>query len=353
MDTSIKVLIIDDSRSVQKMLELFLSKYEDIEVIGGAYDPYEAVKIMRNIKPDVILLDVRMPGMDGLTFLKKLMEQHPIPVIVHSSLITKNPEIGVRALEYGAVEVIDKPSIDFDNLTTTIEQEDKMLHVIRNAGKEATNKSKIHSYPSIRKSVDHKVFVGHTNFKDIVCIGASAGGIQTIKYVLSHLPNDFPPVLIVQHMPVEFTGQFAQHLDNTSNMIVEEAKDKSTLLVGTVYIAPGDRHLTFKQVGGKYQVVLEDGPAISNHKPSVNKLFFSAAKVKGVNVIGVILTGMGKDGAEGLLEMKNSGCQTIAQDKTSSIVFGMPRKAIELGAATKICSLESIPSELKKRVNKR
>lgn len=353
-EDTIKVLIIDDSRSVQKMLEFFLAKHDDIEVIGGAYDPYEAVKIMRNIKPDVILLDVRMPGMDGLTFLKKLMEQHPIPVIVHSSLITKNPEIGVRALEYGAVEVIDKPVIDFDNLTSTIVQEDRMLRVIRNAGRATTNKNQIHTYKPIRTSIHQKVFSGvPMSFQDIIFIGASAGGTQTIKFLLSELPCDFPPVLIVQHMPVEFTGQFAQHLNLTSQMMVEEAKDGTRLSAGRVYIAPGNRHLTVKSSGGNYQVVLEDGPPVSKHKPSVDVLFRSATKVKGVKVTGVILTGMGKDGADGLLEMKQAGCHTIAQDEETSIVFGMPKKAIELGAASQICALQNIPAELKKLVAKK
>lgn len=352
MIESIKVLVIDDSRSVQKMLELFLAKHEDIEVVGGAYDPYEAVKIMRNVKPDVILLDVKMPGMDGLTFLKKLMEQHPIPVIVHSSLITKNPEIGVRALEYGAVDVIDKPVIDFSNLTASIAQEDKLLQVIRQIGTTTTNKNRIRSYQQNKNQVG-TVFSGQSKFSHIVCVGASAGGTQAIKYLLSHLPQDFPPVLIVQHMPVEFTGQFAQHLNHTSPMQVVEAKDREMLLSGKVYIAPGDKHLKVRKTGDKFQVRLEEGETISGHKPSVDVLFRSTLQAKGVGVIGVLLTGMGKDGAQGLLEMKEVGFHTIAQDKDSSVVYGMPGKAAELGAAAQICALDHIPKELLKRVAKK
>ena len=352
MTGAIKVLVIDDSRSVQKMLELFLSKHRDIEVIGGAFDPYEAVKIMRNVKPDVILLDVKMPGMDGLTFLKKLMEQHPIPVIVHSSLITKNPEIGVRALEYGAVDVIDKPVIDFSNFTSSLNQEDKLLEVIRQAAKTATNKNRIRSYQLTKRQGVRSSFVGQSDFEHIVCVGASAGGTQTIKYLLAHLPQNFPPVVIVQHMPIEFTGQFAHHLNNTSQMHVAEAKDREILVSGKAYIAPGDRHLTIKKIAGKYQVGLEDGAEVSGHKPSVDVLFRSAASVKGIKRIGVILTGMGKDGAEGLLEMKNAECHTIAQDKDSSVVYGMPRKAAEIGAALQICALENLPDHLIKLVAK-
>ncbi|SHK50317.1 two-component system, chemotaxis family, response regulator CheB [Reichenbachiella agariperforans] len=342
----IKILIIDDSRSVQKMLEYVFAQSDELEVIGVANDAYEAVDIMRKVKPNVILLDVRMPKMDGLTFLKKLMNQHPIPVIVFSSLITKNPEIGVKALEYGAVEVIDKPVIDYSNMTTTLVQEEKLLQVVHAVGREQIPSRSIYQ-TSVPKT---PMPLSQVRPDTVVCIGASAGGTQAIKHLLSQLPDNFPPIVVVQHMPVEFTGQYARYLDSVCPMEVAEAVDQETLRSGKVYISPGDRHLTVEKYGGSYRARLFDGPKVSGHKPSVDRLFQSVTGDWAKYVIGVILTGMGKDGAIGMLGMHTAGSHTIAQDEDSCVVFGMPKEAIALQAVDQVCPLDQIPQVLMKLV---
>ncbi|MCV9386376.1 protein-glutamate methylesterase/protein-glutamine glutaminase [Reichenbachiella ulvae] len=342
MSSKIKILIIDDSRSVQKMMEFVFSQSSDIEVVGAAHDAYEAVEILREVKPNVILLDVRMPRMDGLTFLKKLMNQHPIPTIVFSSLITKNPEIGVRALEYGAVAVMDKPVIDFQNLKSTMLQEKELIDMVRTFGNENLPKRSELLVDRPKKLVP--IAVGANEKIDtVICIGASAGGTQAMKEVLLQLPVNFPPILVVQHMPVEFTGQYAQYLNDTCAIHVKEAENNEMVTAGTVYIAPGDQHLTMVKAGNGYRIKLLGGPKVSGHIPSVDVLFDSAANQLGEKAIGLIMTGMGKDGAEGLLKMKINGAYTLAQNEASCVVFGMPKEAIALGAADRVCSLKDIP----------
>ncbi|UXP32071.1 chemotaxis response regulator protein-glutamate methylesterase [Reichenbachiella agarivorans] len=347
----IKILIIDDSRAVQRMLEFIIAQSEDLEVIGAASDAYEAVEIMREVKPNVIILDVRMPRMDGLTFLKKLMSQHPIPVIVFSSLITKNPEIGVKALEYGAVDVIDKPIIDYKNMTTTLMQEARLLKVIRTVGRsKLSTKNTSFERNAVSRMAISSVATSSTDV--VICIGASAGGTQAVKHLLARLPDNLPPILIVQHMPVEFTGQYARYLNDVCSMTVTEAIDGEKLQSGHAYVAPGDQHLTAEKHGAGYRVKLLGGEKVSGHKPSVDVLFRSAANVIKSRAIGVILTGMGKDGAAGLLEMKGANSYTIAQDESSCVVFGMPMEAIKLGAVDQVCSLDDIPQAMISLLNK-
>lgn len=352
---SVKVLIIDDSKAVQKMLEFVFAQSDDLEVIGAAQDAYEAAEIMRDVEPNVIMLDVRMPRMDGLTFLRKLMHQHPIPTIVFSSQITRNPEIGVKALEYGAVAVVDKPVIDFNDLGSTKLKDKELIDLVRTVGRQQMPK--------------HSALVADQNRKltpltsdplgkieTVVCIGASAGGTQAIKEVVAQLPVNFPPVLVVQHMPVEFTGQFAKYLNETCAIRVKEAEDLDIICGGTVYIAPGDRHLTVVKAGSGYRIKLVGGAKVSGHIPAVDVLFDSAAQKIGKDAIGLILTGMGRDGAEGLLKMREAGAYTLAQDQASSVVFGMPKAAIELGAADRVCALRDVPEilyGLVKKINRK
>ncbi|WP_099598251.1 chemotaxis response regulator protein-glutamate methylesterase [Reichenbachiella sp. 5M10] len=351
MSDPIKILIIDDSRSVQKMLYYIFSRSASLRIVGAAYDAYEAVDIMRKVKPDVIILDVQMPKMDGLTFLKKLMDQHPIPVIVFSSLITQNPKIGMRALEYGAVEVVDKPVIDFANLSASVEDE-KLVGLVRAIGQTRGPGHQI-LFDRHGGRVTPLPMEVETTVDRVVAIGASAGGTQAIKHLLMQLPTNFPPVVVVQHMPVEFTGPFASYLNEVCAVNVYEAQGGERLLPGTVYVAPGDRHLTVHEHQGAYRVRLKSGEAVSGHKPSVDVLFRSMAEQVGAKGIGVILTGMGRDGASGLLALKEANGMTIAQDEQSCVVFGMPKEAIKLNAVDQVCALDQIPSVLNQWVIKK
>lgn len=336
----IKVLIIDDSALIRKVLRDSISAQPDMEVIAAAADPYVAVEKMKTHRPDVITLDIEMPRMDGLTFLRKLMAQHPIPVIILSSLSKRGSEISLRALEYGAVDLFSK-----DELQVHAEgsANDKLIESIRGAGNaHVQRKSKAIRVAALTsplpalKSVTNK----------IVVMGASTGGTTALHDVVTKLPANAPGVVIVQHMPELFTRYFAERLNTLSAMRVKEAEQDDAVVPGKVLIAPGNKHVKLLRKNGSIVVQLWDGPAVNRHKPSVDVLFESAAEQLGNAAIGVLLTGMGKDGANGMLSMKKRGAFTIAQDEATSIVYGMPKEAVRLKAVDKILPLQAIPSEI-------
>lgn len=336
MSDKIKVLIIDDTALVRKVMRDSINAHEDMEVIGMAANPYIAVEKMRVQKPDVITLDIEMPRMDGLTFLKQLMTQHPIPVIIVSSLSYTGGKVAVRALGLGAVDVFLKDDIRLVSKDDTRLQQ--LVEMVRAAGKATVQKSSKVSIPA-------QLPVAAPSEK-IIVLGASTGGTVAIQDIVSVLPPTSPGIVVVQHMPKNFTMHFANRLNEMSAMTVKEAEEGDVVTQGIVLIAPGDKHVQLARTGTTTRVRLWDGPLVSRHKPSVDVLFESAAQQLGKRAIGVLLTGMGKDGANGMLALKKSGAQTIAQDEASCIVYGMPKEAVKLNAVNKILPLAEIPNEL-------
>ena len=343
----IRVLIVDDSAVVRKTLTEILEADPEISVMGCAADPYIAASKIKQEVPDVITLDVEMPRMDGLTFLQKIMGQHPISVVMLSSLTAENSETALKALEYGAVDIIQKPRMAAKQYI----EESKVL--ITDAVK-AASKSNVTNF-QIRKPIQPKLsadaILPKPNSKamietteKVVVVGASTGGTEALRVFLEALPADFPGIVIVQHMPEHFTKAFANRLDTLCAMTIKEAEDGESVLRGHVLIAPGNKHTLLKRSGARYYVEVKNGPLVSRHRPSVDVLFRSAARYAGKNAIGVIMTGMGDDGAKGMQEMHESGAKTIAQDETSCVVFGMPREAIKLGAVDEIAPLNMIPA---------
>lgn len=339
----IKVLVVDDSAMVRKMLSNELSKTKEIQVIDTAPDPYIARDKIVKLKPDIVLLDIEMPRMDGLTFLRKLMKYYPIRVIIVSSIAENGSETALRALEYGALEVVAKPSVSY-SVNDMIEQLiEKILAVSKIPNWKVgikENKKEVASYSENKKSS----LIKTTN--KIIAIGASTGGTEALREILQKMPPSAPPIIIVQHMPQHFTKSFAQRLNQICAIEVKEAEDREILSPGKALIAPGNMHMELRRSGAVYYVQLHNGPMVYHQRPSVDILFNSVAKYAGRNAIGVILTGMGKDGAAGLLNMKNEGAYTIAQDEKSCVVFGMPKEAIEMGAANKIVSLNHIVDDI-------
>ncbi|MFN8138450.1 MAG: chemotaxis response regulator protein-glutamate methylesterase [Fimbriimonadales bacterium] len=338
----IKVLVVDDSAIVRRVLSEELSKHADIEVVGTAVDPYVARDKIVRLNPDVITLDIEMPRMDGLTFLAKLMKHHPVPVVVVSSLTPKNSEMAMRALSLGAVEVLCKPDSQF-----SAPDVGKSLARAVRAASAAVLKP-------IGGDVDQKQLL-HTPIETthkLLTIGASTGGTVAIENVLKRLPRTTPGTLITQHMPAGFTEAFAKRLDSICEMTVREAKDKDNVVPGTALIAPGDKHMVLARDGARYIVRVKDGPRVHHQRPAVDPLFQSVAELAGSNAIGVILTGMGADGAEGLLRLRESGAFTIAQDQASCVVFGMPREAIAMGAACEVLPLSEIPERVMRQFAK-
>ncbi len=328
-----RVLIVDDSVVVQRVLARELAKTPDIEVVGAAGDPYVARERIAELSPDVLTLDIEMPRMDGLTFLSKLMAHHPMPVVVVSSLTQEGSETAMRALSLGAVAVVPKPSSQFSvpDVAGRLADAIRAAAVARvRAAPVAPNVSPAGILPALRTT------------GRVLAIGASTGGTQALEQVLAAFPADGPATVIVQHMPAEFTGPLAQRLNGVSAMEVREARDGDAVIVGRVLIAPGGRHLSLLKSGANYSVRISDGPAVRHHRPSVDVLFESVAKAAGRNALGVLLTGMGDDGARGLLSMRMAGARTIAQDEASSVVFGMPKVAIELGAAEHVSALDKV-----------
>ncbi|MBV5306898.1 MAG: chemotaxis response regulator protein-glutamate methylesterase [Desulfobulbaceae bacterium] len=346
MNKPIRVLIVDDSSVVRQALTRIFNADPQIEVMDTASDPiFAAEKISREI-PDVITLDVEMPRMDGLTFLKKIMSQHPIPVVICSTLTTGRSETALKALEYGAVEVIDKPKLGtkqfFEESSTRICDAVKAAAMakVQPMRARSTIQPKLTADAMLPKPTSHAMV---ETTERVVAVGASTGGTEALRVFLEAMPMDAPGIVIVQHMPENFTAAFANRLNGLCSMTVQEAKNGDTVLRGRALIAPGNSHMLLKRSGARYYVEIKDGPLVSRHRPSVDVLFRSVARYAGKNAMGVIMTGMGDDGAKGMLEMKEAGAfLTIAQDEASCVVFGMPNEAIKLGAADKIMPLERI-----------
>jgi two-component system chemotaxis response regulator CheB len=336
----IKVLIVDDSAIIRKIIAKELSIFEDIEIVGTAIDPYVARDKIVKLQPDVITLDLEMPRMDGLSFLEKLMKHYPIPVVVLSSLTPENSETALKAFDLGAVDVLHKPGTA--NAARNISK--KLVRAIRTAAVAKMNKAPEGWSGTIQPS--RLSGISAKLHHKMIAIGASTGGAKAIEILLGAMPAVSPGIVIVQHMPQKFTGAFAQRLDRVCAMKVREAHDNDVVSAGRALIAPGGHHMVLKQRNGKYQVNIKDGPPVNYQRPSVDVLFQSVAKHAGANAVGILLTGMGTDGAKGLLNMKQNGAKTIAQDEKSSIVFGMPREAIKLGAADEVCSLADIPRSI-------
>ena len=333
---AIKVLIIDDSAMIRKVFEQELSKDPEIEVVGTAPDPFVGRDKIVYLKPDVITLDIEMPRMDGLTFLGKLMQHYPLPVVVVSSLAQKGGDVALKAIELGAVEVLSKPGTAY----SVGDMSEQLIEKVKAAAKVKVQKMSAGSQFKTSSSATASIAVKTTN--KIIAIGASTGGTDALRNVISKLPSNSPPVVIVQHMPQNFTKAFAERLNQISEVDVKEAVDGEYLATGKVLIAPGNKHMEIRRSGINYYVTLFDGPMMFHQRPAVEILFNSVAKYAGQNSVGVILTGMGKDGAQGLLNMRNAGARTIAQDEKSCIVFGMPKEAIELGAAEFIKPLDYV-----------
>lgn len=332
----IKVLIVDDSAVVRKVLSKELSKFNDIEIVGTAVDPYVARDKIVKIKPDVLTLDLEMPRMDGLTFLAKLMRFHPMPVVVLSSLTPKNSETALKALDLGAVEVLCKPGDAY----STLDISQSLAGAIRTAASARINYNPKKSDEPVKVALS-SALLSKTTHK-IIAIGASTGGTKAIEVVLRGMPAISPGTVIVQHMPEHFTTSFAHRLNEISQMEVREARDNDHVIPGVALIAPGNYHMVLRRNGATYTVKIKDGPRVHYQRPAVDVLFRSVAKTAGSNAVGTLLTGMGMDGAKGLLEMKEHGAYTMAQDEATSIVFGMPKEAIKMGAADKVVPLQNV-----------
>jgi two-component system chemotaxis response regulator CheB len=357
MAKRIRVLIIDDSAVMRHLLTEILSSDPGIEVVGSAPDPFVARDKIKALNPDVLTLDVEMPRMDGLAFLRNLMRLHPMPVIMCSSLTQTGADVTLDALSLGAIDFVAKPAID-------------AVHGLRAAAEEIITKVKIAASARVRPLVDSKPRVADKVYPDaalpkrtaaaqlrttdrIVAIGASTGGTEAIKEVLADLPADMPGIVIVQHIPKAFSGPFARRMHESCGLNVCEARDGQPILAGHVYIAPGDQQMLVVRDGAHYRCKLSDGPPVNRHRPSVDVLFRSVAENAGPNAVGVMLTGMGRDGAAGMKEMRDAGAPTIAQDENTSVVWGMPGAAWEIGAVQSLHPLPQISERIISLVNQR
>ncbi len=343
----VKVLVIDDSAVVRQALTEILESDPGIKVLDTAADPFIAAEKLKSSVPDVITLDVEMPRMDGITFLHKIMSQHPIPVVMCSSLTEEGAETTLKALEYGAVDIITKPKVGIRHFLE--ESKIRICDSVRAAAqariKAISARKRI---PSEKLTADAVIAppTGKAMLRTtekIVAVGASTGGTEALRIFLEALPRDCPGIVIVQHMPENFTKAFAKRLNALCEIEVKEAENGDGILRGRALIAPGNKHLLINRSGARYYAEVKNGPLVCRHRPSVDVLFRSAARNAGANVVGVIMTGMGDDGARGMLEMKQAGAYTIAQDETTCVVFGMPNEAIKLGGVDKILPLDSIP----------
>ncbi|HYD79770.1 MAG TPA: chemotaxis response regulator protein-glutamate methylesterase [Paucimonas sp.] len=341
---TIKVLIVDDSALIRSVMTEIVSSQRDMQVVGVAPDPIVARELIKQTNPDVLTLDVEMPRMDGLDFLEKLMRLRPMPVVMVSSLTERGSEITLRALELGAVDFVTKPKLSIQSgmreYTDLIADKIRAAAVARIKPRQAPAQDPArsggdHSLPMIRNPL--------TSSEKLIIIGASTGGTEAIKDFLMQMPSDCPGILITQHMPEGFTRSFAKRLDGLCKIAVLEAAGGERVLPGHAYIAPGHSHLLLARSGANYVTQLEQSPPVNRHRPSVDVLFNSAASCAGKNAVGVILTGMGKDGALGMLEMKKAGAYNFAQDEASCVVFGMPREAIAVGATHEVGPLQALP----------
>jgi two-component system chemotaxis response regulator CheB len=350
-----RVLVIDDSALVRSLLMEIINKQPDMEAIGAAPDPLVAREMIRAMNPDVLTLDVEMPKMDGLDFLERLMRLRPTPVVMVSTLTERGAETTIRALELGAIDFVAKPKLGIasglNDLGRDICEKIRVAsrarmhrHVAAVPAPTASGAGAGHAaVPAAPKTAGS---YSRVSTEKLIIIGASTGGTEAIREVLTRLPPDSPAVLITQHMPPGFTKSFAQRLDSMCKITVTEAVDGERVLPGHAYIAPGDRHLKLARSGANYLVALDDGPPVNRHRPSVEVLFKSAAQLAGPNVLGVMLTGMGKDGATAMLEMKQAGAFNLAQDEASCVVFGMPREAIAVGAVDEVLPVTKMAERL-------
>jgi len=340
----IRVLIVDDSAVVRQALSGILASDPEIEVMATASDPFVAAERLREEAPDVITLDIEMPRMDGLTFLQKLMTQHPIPVVICSSLAEEGAQSTLKALEYGAVEIITKPRLGSKQFLE--ESRAALCQTVKAAAvarlRPLAPSRKVEPKLSADAVLSPGTHAMSETTEKVVAIGASTGGTEALRSLLEVLPADSAGIVIVQHMPELFTRAFANRLDSLCNITVKEAESNDTVIRGRALIAPGNHHMLLKRSGARYYVEIKDGPLVCRHRPSVDVLFRSAARYAGQNAVGVILTGMGDDGANGLLEMKQAGAVTIAQDEATCVVFGMPKEAIKRSAVSKVLPLHAV-----------
>ena len=341
----IKVLVVDDSAVVRKVVTEELSRYDDIEIIGSAVDPYIARDKIIQLRPDVITLDLEMPRMDGLSFLAKLMKHFPMPVVVLSSLTPKNSELAMKALDLGAVEVLCKPGAAYS--TKNISH--NLAIAIRSAASARLDRNPEKAKLAVDTGQTQNLLVQTTN--KVIAIGASTGGTKAIEAVLYGIPAVAPGIVIVQHMPENFTTSFAARLNEVCPMQVREARNNDHVVPGVALIAPGNKHMVLQRSGGTYMVKIKDGPRVHYQRPSVDVLFQSVAKSAGRNAVGAILTGMGADGAKGLRAMRDSGAHTMAQDESTCVVFGMPKEAIKLDAADEIVPLPRVSGAIINSLN--
>lgn len=335
---TIKVLIVDDSALIRSVMSEIVNSQPDMEVVATAPDPLVARELIKRHNPDVLTLDVEMPKMDGLDFLEKLMRLRPMPVLMVSSLTERGSEITMRALELGAVDFVTKPKISIQ--TGMREYTELIADKIRAAARARIKRMVPGSVPVPQLSALRSPLISS---EKLIIIGASTGGTEAIREFLMQMPSDCPGILIAQHMPEGFTSSFAKRLDSLCKISVTEAQGNERVLPGHAYIAPGHSHLLLTRSGANYMTKIEQSPPVNRHRPSVDVLFRSAAEAAGKNAVGVILTGMGKDGAAGMLDMRNAGAHNFAQDEASCVVFGMPREAIAIGAAHEVGSLQALP----------
>ncbi|MEO5364838.1 MAG: chemotaxis response regulator protein-glutamate methylesterase [Magnetococcus sp. WYHC-3] len=357
MGKKIRVLIVDDSAVVRQTLQKILSLDPEIEVMGQAGDPYQAAEKIKTELPDVITLDVEMPRMDGITFLRKIMTQRPIPVVMCSTLTLDGSETALKAMEYGAVEIITKPRLGTREFLE--EASIRICDAVKAAAharirpiKQPLRQSSVRTIVPQPKLTADAVLpppASHAmvqTTEKVVVIGASTGGTEALRELLETLPADAPGIVIVQHMPENFTRAFANRLDSLCNIRVKEAENNDAVLRGQALIAPGNHHLLLKRSGARYQVEVREGPLVSRHRPSVDVLFRSAARYAGRNAVGVIMTGMGDDGARGMKEMKDAGAYNIAQDEASCVVYGMPKEAVKHGGVDLVLPLDLLASKI-------
>lgn len=347
---AIKVLIVDDSALIRALLTEIVNQEPDLKVVGTAPDPLVARQLIKTLNPDVLTLDVEMPKMDGLDFLEKLMRLRPMPVVMVSSLTEKSSSVTLRALELGAFDYVTKPRIDIR--CGLLEYAQELTAKIRSAYQAGQRKSYgAKQLPKIgpKNNADAVLAAEHRHFsttEKVIAVGASTGGTEALKSLLAALPADCPAIIMTQHMPEAFTRTFAARLNGLSALAVKEAEHGERLLPGHAYLAPGNRHLLLARSGADYTIKLSDGPPVSRHRPSVDVMFRSAANCAGSNSLGIIMTGMGDDGAAGLLEMHQAGAHTLAQDEESCVVFGMPKEAIARGGVDEIVPLHDLPGRL-------
>jgi two-component system chemotaxis response regulator CheB len=342
----IRVLIVDDSALIRSLMTEIVNREPDMTAVGAAPDPYAAREMIRNLAPDVLTLDVEMPRMDGIDFLEKLMRLRPMPVVMVSTITQQGAEVTLRALELGAVDFVAKPKLD-------------VARGMEDAAREIVEKIRLAAGARVRPAAMPRAAPGprpalalgtRASTEKLIIVGASTGGTEAIKEVLLPMPSDAPGILITQHMPAGFTKSFAQRLDGQCRIRVKEAEEGERVLPGHAYIAPGERHLRVLRSGANYVTALSDEPPVNRHRPSVEVLFKSAAQCAGSNAIGVMLTGMGKDGASAMLEMKRAGAFNVAQDEATCVVFGMPKEAIAVGAVDEVLPLGAIAERLLERL---